>query len=170
MLVKLLIGTVLLSIFYQDLRYRAIYWITFPVLWMLLFLDNMDGDVLNNSLYNLSFLLLQLFLLSLYFSLRNKKWVNITNGYLGWGDIVFLIVIAFFMAPLNFFMFYLLSLMLIVLVMIILNFGHIEKQYKIPLAGVQALFCAILFGISWRTGKINLQDDEWLLLMLSELK
>jgi hypothetical protein len=167
MFIKFLITALLIFIFYQDLRYKAVYWTIFPFLWLLLLINEGSLNILTNGLYNLSFFGIQLFLLSLYFSFKNKKWVNITNGYLGWGDIVFLIVVAFYMAPLNFFIFYLGSLIVIIISIMLIYLGRMERQYKIPLAGIQSLLYAILLVLNWFTGDFNLQDDEWLLSILS---
>ena len=87
MLLQIGIMGCLLFLFYQDLRYRAVYWLIFPVLLALLvgvtLGESLGREILISSSLNLAFLMLQLMLLTIYFSMKNKKWVNITKNYLG---------------------------------------------------------------------------------------
>ena len=106
--------------------------------------------------------MLQLLLLTIYFSMKNKKWVNITKDYLGWGDILFLLTVAFFLSPMNYLFFYVGSL-LVVLLFTMLALVRNGTRYKIPLAGLQALLFAGLPLIDWNLSTFSLQSDEWLL-------
>jgi hypothetical protein len=172
MLAKLVLITCLLLIFYQDLRYRAVYWILFPmVLIALLVLVAQQQpqwkELLFNSSYNLAFLLLQFLLLFLYFSLKMRRWVNLTQGYLGWGDILFLLCIAFYLSPANYFLFYLISLLLIVFTTLLIVAFKAKKQIQIPLAGLQSMFFVLLLLADWNSGLIDMTNDYWLLTYLN---
>ena len=155
----------LLFLFYQDLRYRAVYWLIFPVLLALLvgvtLGESLGREILISSSLNLAFLMLQLMLLTIYFSMKNKKWVNITKDYLGWGDILFLLTVAFFLSPMNYLFFYIGSLSL-VLLFTLATIGN-NNKHRIPLAGLQSLLFAALLLIDWNLSSLNLQSDEWLL-------
>ena len=70
--------------------------------------------------------------------------MNIAQKSLGWGDILFLISVCFLLPPNTFFLFYILSLILIVLKEIISRIVFAKYSEKIPLAGLQALLLAIL--------------------------
>ncbi len=171
MLLQIGIIACLLFLFYQDLRYRAVYWLIFPVLVLLLvaftLTKSISGSFLLNSGLNLGFVFVQLLLLSLYFSIRNKRWVDITREYLGWGDVLFLICIAFYLSPLNYLLFYICSLLLVLLVSAASIWKRGAGEYKIPLAGLQALLFAVLVFTDWNTNQLNLQSDDWLITHLA---
>jgi len=95
--------------------------------------------MLYDCFYNLIFLFAQLLLISVYFSVKEKKIVIITKDYLGIGDILFLICLAFFFSPLNFMAFYFGSLFIILVG--VLLYMLLKKQVKpqLPLAGLQAI-------------------------------
>src|SRR5687767_2383089 len=116
MLLKISIIMTLLYLFYQDWKYRAVYWYVFPVLFCLLSVHSLQGLTFNqliiHSAYNLGFLLIQLVLLSLYFSVKHKRLVNITHEFLGWGDVLFLLCITCAFSPFNYLLFYVSSLII----------------------------------------------------------
>lgn len=160
----------LVFIWWQDLRYRAVYWVCFPILAVLLFMLKYKYTGLNPILvdagYATSFLLTQLFVLWIYFSIKNKRIVNLTENYLGWGDILFLISIVFYLSPVNYVFFYVLSLIL-VLLYVIIKAGLASKEDKhIPLAGLQAALLAIAMSIDWFTNYITLYKDDWLYFLI----
>ncbi len=161
----------LLFVFYQDLRYRAVYWLAFPPLLVLLLLlayrDNSPALMMINSGSNLAFLLVQFAALSLYFSLKRKRWVNITRGLLGWGDILFILCLAFYFSLLNFLLFYISSLIVVLLLTGLSFLMNKKAGKKIPLAGMQALLFALLMITGWVTGAFNLTSDNWLLTFMS---
>ncbi|MXV50394.1 hypothetical protein GS399_05365 [Pedobacter sp. HMF7647] len=147
MLVFVLLVLCLIYIFYQDLRYRAVYWWTFPLLLTLILIalfntDGFDGW-LEGTLLNLAFLALQLLVVMLYFSLKEHRLVNITQGYLGLGDVLFLFCAACYLSPLVFFAFYLVSLVFCMVVAFLLWLKSSEGVNRIPLAGLQAVFLAL---------------------------
>ncbi|MFD2162280.1 hypothetical protein ACFSJU_07735 [Paradesertivirga mongoliensis] len=172
MLIKTLLIAGLLFVFYQDLRYRAVYWVLFPaLLGLLVLLGIQERDILDltlSSTYNLAFLLLQLLVLFIYFSVKAGRFVNITSGYLGWGDVLFLLCIAFYLSPVNYLLFYILSLVLVLLgALLIYTFRH-AQEIKIPLAGLQAILFASLLVTDWNLKILNITNDHWLLNYLSQ--
>src|SRR5690554_3663511 len=90
----------LVFIGYQDLRYRAVYWLCFPLLTILFLLIKSNKASMSASVYDalwgLLFFGVQLLVLWVYFSLKTKKMILLTNGYLGWGDILFLVALSFY--------------------------------------------------------------------------
>ena len=167
MLIKLGIVTSLFVLFYQDMRYRAVYWVLFPVL-LLLYLAltfqhfGFDAFLVSSS-SNIIFLLSQFFMLTLYFSLKQRRWVNITAKYLGWGDILFLLTLGFYLSPLNYLMFYVLSLIVVLLVTLLLAKVTGRVSLQIPLAGLQSVMFAFLFVADWSSKVMNLQSDDWII-------
>jgi len=154
---------VLVFIFWQDLKERAVSWYFFPMLFVLVFLYRMKSVGLESLVENIGintlFLLVQLVMVSLYFSLKNRVWVNITKEYLGIGDVLFLFVITPLFSPVLYVMFYLISLLLIVAVAITVK---IIKDYQktIPLAGLQAL---LLSGLLLTDIYVIKFDDQYIL-------
>lgn len=159
-------------VFYQDMRYRAVYWICFPILAFLLFGLKYSLTGLENGIteagYGLLFLLIQLLLLWIYFSAKNRKLVNITNDYLGWGDILFLIVITFYLSPGNYILFYVGSLILVLIYALFIRYsGERNSNKHIPLAGLQAILLALLMGIDYLLNTFTLYSDGWIYILMS---
>lgn len=159
-------------IFYQDMRYRAVYWICFPLLAMLLFgLKYSFTGFLNGVTdigYGLSFLLIQLLFLWIYFSVKKRRMINITSDYLGWGDILFLIVITFYLSPGNYVLFYIGSLTLVLIYVVLRGEAEEKKSSKhIPLAGLQAILLALLMVTDYLFKAFTLYSDSWIYILMS---
>ena len=170
MLIKALVVTFLLYLLYQDIRYRSIYWICFPVLLFLMIILGFQEikvfDIIQNSIFNAGFLLIQLLLLTLYFSIKQGRLVNITDGLIGWGDVLFLFSISCYLSPINYIAFYMLSL-LVILSIIIICAASKKENLKIPLAGLQALLLVVFLVVDWTNTRINIHSDNWLLTLLN---
>jgi hypothetical protein len=172
LLLKIAIIIVLLLLFIQDLLARSVYWFLFPLL--IAGLIGVGGEHLSfaercePTLINLMFLALQLVVLSLYFSLKHKKWVNITRELIGIGDVLFLFSIAFYCSTLNYLFFYIISLITVLLCWLIFQGISANKNRQIPLAGLQSLIFAVFLAGDWWLGLFNLTDDAWLLLLIAK--
>jgi hypothetical protein len=170
-LLKLLIEAVLLVIFVQDIKERAVYWFMFPVL-MLLFLGlhwlqgNAFAEIRQSVSINIGFLAFQFLMVSAYFSVKHKKWTNITAGLLGLGDVLFLLTLCFYLSVLNFLFFYIASLVLVLLIWLVWQFFAKETDKQVPLAGLQALLFAVFSAACWWFWPLNLTSDEWLLKVI----
>jgi hypothetical protein len=139
---------VLLSIIiYQDFRFRAVIWIVFPALFVVLlsgtlFLYNLHFAI-KCLLFNCLFVIFQFALVFLYYQMKNLKINKVTREYIGWGDIFFLFAVtpAF---PIPIFIFYLVSgYLLTLLVFLILRQTrqkNIDSSYPIPLAGTLSVW------------------------------
>lgn len=165
MLVKIAILALLMLVFAQDMRSRSVYWFLFPVLIVLfMMLTIPHAHAWPPVLINIGFLLLQLLLVSAYFSVKQGRWVNITEELLGWGDILFLLSIAFYLSVLNYLFFYLSSLLSVLLFWLIFS----PKQDKhIPLAGLQALIFSFFLITAWWIRPVNVTSDDWLLQLIA---
>ena len=154
---------VLVLIFWQDLKERAVSWYFFPMLFVLVFFYRIPSIGLERIIeitgINTLFLFIQLVMVSLYFSLKNREWVNITKEHLGIGDVLFLFVITPLLTPVLYVLFYLSSLFLIVVVAM---FMKVIKKYQktIPLAGLQAL---LLGGLLLMDLYVIKFDDQYIL-------
>ena len=155
-------------VIYQDFKDRAVWWVVFPlaaaaavwsasstryyeVWWM-------------ESLINSLFLAVQFMVLTLYFSIKFRKPVWIFDEFIGWGDVLFLFVLALLLSPVNFILFYWSSIIFtLVIAAVYLN----KRNKNIPLAGIQAaLFLVILAGDQFLQN-ISLTSDHWFLAVVS---
>lgn len=166
LLLQLFIMICLGLICYQDMRYRAVYWICFPVLSILLLLFKYQYSGLYNALtesgYGFLFVAAQLLLLWLYFSVKNKKFINITRIYLGLGDILFLIAITFYLSPINYVLFYIGSLIVVLLYALTRQVLLKQGSQEIPLAGLQALLLCFVLIFSLINPSFKLYTDSWI--------
>lgn len=159
---------VLAGIAFQDLKSRSVYAFWFPALaagfiCYRLLLPHNDEPLFTVIGTNLVFLFLQFLLVSAYFSFKQRQWVNITSGLLGWGDILFLISTAFFLSVINFLLFYVLSLIVVLITWLAWLQLSGTKNRHTPLAGLQAILFAAVLSADWFYAAIDLTGDGWLL-------
>ena len=95
-------------------------------------------------------------------------WVNIMANLLGWGDVLFLISIAFYLSTLNFLLFYMVSLVGSLLIWVIWQTIYITKNKHIPLAGLQALIFTVFLAGDWGLKYFSLVNDAWLLRLITK--
>lgn len=159
-MIKFAIVLILLGLLYQDLKYRAVYWIFYPVLLALMVLLALKSKgyelLIADTIMNITFLSSQLIFLIIYISIKRRRLTNITNDYLGWGDVLFLFVLTFYPSPANYFAFYLSSLILILISSIS---TARQKPRTIPLAGLQAGLFAIVLVLD---NNNNFLNDNWI--------
>jgi len=161
---------VLTGMVYQDFKYRGIYWWMFPILLLLMAMATVQvlggAATISQAIKNSLFLGLQFAVLTGYISIKQKKLTNIFDGFFGLGDLLFLVVLCFGFSFLNFVLFYLLSLMVIILLTAFFGYQSAAHGKKIPLAGYQALMYMLLMAVSWYTPLINLLADDNLINLL----
>ncbi len=172
LLIKLAALLILLLIFVQDVLSRSVYWFLFPLLVLTLFVIRLQVQSIAVIApvvgINLGFLTLQFFLLTAYFSLKNGKWVNITDQLLGPGDLLFLGTIAFYLSALNYLFFYISSLLLVLSFWLIWQQLSRKKDTPIPLAGLQSLLFALVLCAGWWLYPVRLVEDTWLLNLFTK--
>lgn len=163
----LLLTILLLVVVYQDFKYRAVWWVVFPLaagiaIWSAFSTRYFDVWLME-SVINSLFLIVQFMVLTVYFSVKLKKPVWIFDQFIGWGDVLFLFVLALLLSPVNFIVFYLGSIVLTLL----FAAAYLNKRNEnIPLAGIQAaLFLVILAG-DQILQIINLTSDQWFLAVV----
>jgi len=151
---------------YQDMRYRAVYWICFPVLAALLFVLKQQEmqwkEALIETGYGIVFFGTQLVLLWIYFSLKNRKLTDITSGYLGLGDILFLMAITFYLSPVNYILFYIGSLIVVLIYTLGQRIFLKKEEPEIPLAGLQALLLGLVLIVSIVQPGLQPTNDSWI--------
>lgn len=156
---------ILVAIAWQDFKERAVYAFFFPILIALLvfraiFLDSFS---LASCIINLGIIALQTSLLYLYLFLKEKVLPALEN-YIGLGDILFFIVLAFVFPPATFLLFQLGSF-LITLIFVFL----FKEQKNIPLAGCQAILLIVAMLLYQFVGASIHDSDNLLFYHLSGL-
>jgi Flp pilus assembly protein protease CpaA len=112
-------------------------------------------------LINLAFIATQFLFLTLWFSLRERKFVSLIDTHIGLGDVFFLVAVAFAFAPVNFIVYYSLGLTCTLLVAL-LWFAFRKSFTTIPLAAALAIPLIVL--CTWRVAQPQIQfhSDAWL--------
>jgi hypothetical protein len=121
-----------------------------------------------SAAFNVSFFLGQLILITIYFSIKNKKLINITGELLGLGDVLFILSIAFYLSVFNFLFFYIASLIAVLAFWLLWQSVSTKKHKHIPLAGLQALLFTGFLLCDWCLKMINLTDDTWILNLITK--
>lgn len=157
-LIKAAVVLILLVMGIQDFKFRAISWYLFPALTLCLLLINPSFS-LYSCFVNICFVAFVFVLLTGWFSLRSGSLVNLTQRHLGIGDILFLLCLAFFFSPLNFFLFYLSSLLVVSIGTGLYLLVFKPDGFTIPLAGLQGLVLMAALLCSW-IWNIQLADSN----------
>lgn len=171
LLILFLLIPSLLLIVYQDFKYRLISWWILPILLLLVLLGQNSQSyyqIVINSAINISFLLLQYILLSLYFSFKNKAWVKLTHQHIGWGDLWFLLIIAFAFPSLHFILIYVGGLFFSLLLYMILKSFKLLVQETVPLAGTFSIYLILLQLVAY-FNEYNFLNDDGLLMKINTL-
>lgn len=134
----------LIVVFFQDWRYRKIHIVLpFVIFGITFFLIPVKRyDLFEIVFINTGFFLITLSILTLYMSLKSKKFLNPFQHYFGLGDLLFYVAVSPLFLLKNYILFFILSL----LFAIILQFGlkKFIKEESVPLAGFSSLFLFII--------------------------
>lgn len=145
----------MLGMLYEDIRFRLVhvYWypVVVPGLLGLALEAQVFYTVLQQTGQNMLFISLLLFVLTLYFSIKEKKLVNLFANYMGWGDVLFFLsAVVYF--PLDHYILFFIITVLVALLLTPIFYRLQGKDRHIPLAGIQAgclmLYCWLqYFGL-----------------------
>lgn len=135
-MLKMFLITLLLFIFFQDVKSRGVYWFLFPILMAIAFASAWQS-LTADWLLNIGFLILMMAMLTLYVSLKEKKAINITKGYFSWGDILFLLAVTPLFSLHAYILFFTAGTILSLLIHLVVMF--FRKQETIPYAGYMSL-------------------------------
>lgn len=169
-LANLLILVSLAVIVVQDFKYRQISWFLIPLaLCGFVYKAFLSGDFTwRHFLLNAAFVLLQLIVLSFYFSLKRKKPINIIDSYLGLGDILFFLLLCAVFSPANFILFYVFSLLITLMSVVIYTVISKRQTPSIPLAGAMAGMVLLLMLTNFIFPHFNFYSDQFLLTILDK--
>lgn len=159
----------LLPIIWQDFRDREIH-AGFLSAFIILSCINawMAGLPNQEWISNIVFIAFIMAVLSLYFSMKNRRWVNIVDTHLGLGDIVFFIGLCFLFPLANLLAFFVFSL-----IFSLISYGAItllkkEGHDNIPLAGLMGI-CLTGVIILSEVNDYDLNDNRYILTKLNTL-
>ena len=156
----------LIGIGYQDFKYFAISWGWLPLLAFLSIFEGVNllpfHVLIQDYAMSLIFVITQLSLITFWFSLKEKKLVNISLGVLGLGDILFLLVLVFSFSFINYLVFVIVSIFFIALVYYFLQKILMLKEKRIPLAGGMALSLVVVKLLSIFGFITNLYSNQYL--------
>ncbi|MCF6133366.1 hypothetical protein [Flavobacterium wongokense] len=129
----------LIVVLFQDLKFRRIHIILPALIFVFSVVLFNRNPGINYTIYvaNMIFFLLIITILTLYMSLKNKKFLNPFANYFGLGDLLFFIGITPLFLTYNFILFFILSM--IFSIGLQLAFQKKMKEKTIPLAGFSAL-------------------------------
>ena len=157
---------ILIIVAYQDFNERKIHWILIPACFFLLYWNAIKSvgliEAFKFTFQNFLFFSLQIILVSTYFFLKYKKSLNIINTFLGIGDVLFLLAICPGFAPVNFIIFYLITLILGLTGFLIYRKVIAVTSSEIPLAGIIAISMGSLFLYKDLGRGFDIYDNEFL--------
>lgn len=158
----------LVVIVFQDFKQRQISWFLIPLAFAGFICKAViyENNMMHDFLFNAAFVVLQLVCLTLYFSLKNRKFLNILDTYLGLGDILFLIVVCAVFSPVNFILFYLCSMIMTLVGVLLYNFFSGKPTKDIPLAGSMAAMLFVLVIMTIVFPGINFYNDTLLISIM----
>ncbi len=136
MTIYLMVGT-LSAIIYEDFRFRAIHWYWLVLLVIAAYFYSTTPT--NDVLANFSFLFVQIVGLTAYFSIKNKRLVNIVDSQIGLGDLLFFIPLCLLFKPAIFLFFFIISLTASLIGFLLIQKFWLKQLTTIPLAGCMSI-------------------------------
>lgn len=132
---------------YEDFKYRMVHMLSFGSLLFfkstLCYIEPFSFSFFDFSII-LLFILVQIIFLTIYFSIKSKRFENIFDKYFGIGDLVFFCITSLFFSIYEYMLFFVFTLLITVLFVLIIRLIKKTKEKNIPLAGAQALMLMIV--------------------------
>ena len=133
-----LLITLLILCFYQDVRYRGIHWVLFPALLAACIYKVNAGIDGMQIAYNLLYITFMMGMIVVYLFFRNGKLTSPTNGYFAWGDILFLLAITPLFSFQSFMLFFTIGTCVALITHVVMSMVKVQKS--VPYAGYMAAF------------------------------
>jgi hypothetical protein len=155
------LSLVFLVIFYQDVKNRTIHVLLLIILFVLGLITNycFFGKGIE-WLYNLGFVGVNLIGITIYFSLKHKKFINPIDYLIGLGDILFFIAITPFFLIREYIVFFTLSLIFSLVLYYLVRIFKVVNT--IPLAGYMSIFFIANIISERLLGESFLFEDLWI--------
>jgi len=100
--------------------------------------------------------------LTIYISIKNKKFINVINSSLGLGDVLFFVVVCVAFSAINFILFYVMSLLFTLVGFIAYNTLVKKSVKEIPLAGAMAMVMITLIVLNQWMPQFNFYNDDYI--------
>ncbi len=162
------------AIAYQDFRYGKIsVWILISLLFVIIlgwFFGAVSGihNSFQNIAVNAAFILFLLAGIGVYFILT-RGLTKIMDNYIGWGDVIFLIIVSGLFSPVNFLLFCLLSFTSALILYGVVQLLRPKINREIPLAGILSVVLLLGLSLKYLNVNFNLQEDSFFLDKLALL-
>jgi len=152
-IVKCILLTTFLFVFFQDIKERQVYWFLFPIIGLccgvLLYKKQIPEIVLYTVTTNVLFVVSLLVIVFMYSKFKLKTAFKNTFGL---GDVLFFFAIAFSFSSISFIILFVFAL---IFSLVLHLFLKRKSTYKtVPLAGYMSLFFACIYVTHW-LGFIN---------------
>lgn len=145
---QLVICLVLLLIMIQDFRFRAVHWVLFPVLLILIIADGLYvskiHDYLASISINLLIILIQGLLLITYYKIQGTDLSIVMKRMFGIGDLLFIMIMAFAFTWSTFLFYYIAGLCFTLLIWVTIKRVSTTRSKLVPLAGLLSLYMIII--------------------------
>lgn len=156
----------LMGVAIQDFKFFAISWGWLPILAILAILEGLNvlpaSILVQDYMMSFIFLFFQMLILTFWFSLRERRWVNISLSVLGLGDILFLFILIFFFSFANYVLFVIgASFMISIGYVLYQNIAKFPEK-KIPFAGGLAALLVVVKVLSVAGVLINPFSNQYL--------
>lgn len=155
----------LLIITYQDFKFNAILWYIFPLLFLVLLSSTISKTSFSASLSlfisNFVLVLIIYLFLVVYIFIRNRKFNFKLDGFLGFGDLLFMICLTPVFSQINFISFLVFGLLISMIFSLI--YVLLLKKKLIPLAGLLAIYYIFIFIIDYFVAGFNVLNDQLIL-------
>ncbi|UBZ13984.1 hypothetical protein LDL77_19150 [Flagellimonas marinaquae] len=139
MMLQIVLMVALALVVYQDLKMRMIH-VVLPLLIFGLSLSlNWGSIAYRDWLWSLGFLLLNFIVVTLYFSFKQRAFVNPIDKMIGWGDVLFLIGVLPLFSFRGYIKYFVMGMIFSLLLFLLMR--TIYPRYRtVPLAGFLSLF------------------------------
>ncbi|MFT4095466.1 MAG: hypothetical protein QM640_17700 [Niabella sp.] len=163
MLMLVITCILLLSITWMDFKHRYVYLLIFAGLFIAIFsysiMQNNWQTIMVQFTINSITVLLVVLVLMLYYRIKEKTAGSFFNQKLGTGDMVFWLCIAPLFSTVNFLLFFISSLLVILCISFCSLLLGKNKDRAIPLAGYQAILLLIVLLINQLFYRYNFSAD-----------
>lgn len=158
----------------QDFRSRSISAWLLPLICISLtvtqILQNEWQVIAHNTIVNVVVLLFMYATLTVWFTIRLRRWVRLDDVYIGRGDLLLLLLLTPVFAPFNFMLFFIAGSIAALLVYGLLHLFKPNSERLIPLAGILGVFLILLCVFElFSAGQFRLSNDD-IMTMLNPIE
>lgn len=131
-----------LTMAYQDLKKRQIHVVLPIVVFIGLYSYNRAYIEISQLLMSLSFVMITILAVTLYFSFKNKRILNPLQEHIGLGDILFFMAVIPMFNFRNYVLFYITGMIFSLVLFLMLPIK--QREQSVPLAGLLSIYSLLL--------------------------